>query len=67
MEYPTKTPIEKRIKELDDYVVNAEASIKLYRQNITRAKREKIALAKLLNNKPKNKVVLKKEVKQDVK
>ena len=47
MEYPKNTVIEKRIKELEDYIINANAGIKLYHDNIKRAKKEQNTLKKL--------------------
>jgi len=48
MEYPKNNVIEKRIKELDDYIANANAGIKLYKDNIKRATKEKKSCEKLI-------------------
>ena len=47
MEYPKNDTIQKRLKDLDSYISNAEASIKLYKENIIRAKKEKTQLGRI--------------------
>jgi len=48
MEYPQNDPIQKRVKELDSYITNAEVGIKLYKENIIRAKKEKTQLSRVI-------------------
>ena len=55
MEYPKNTAIEKRLKELEDYVTNAQASITLYKENIKRAMKEKNQLSKITEEKKNDK------------
>jgi len=50
MEYPKNDSMEKRFKELDDFVVRCESNIKQIRDHIKRAKREKSKLKNILEN-----------------
>lgn len=48
MEYPKNDIMEKRFKELDDFILRCEANIKQIREHIKRAKKEKNQLKKMI-------------------
>lgn len=50
MEYPKNEIIEKRFKELDDFVVKCEANIKQIKDNIKRANKEKNQLKRIIEH-----------------
>lgn len=50
MEYPKNESLEKRFKELDDFVAKCDADIKQIKDHIKRAKKEKTKLKKIIEN-----------------